>query len=333
MSAETASTYALPVLTPAFGVASASTVLGAIRYAGRHREPHDDAGYPELTVQLVRDDADAFTEVWHTSGEVERGSRDGVVYAHDGEHFFAAGHVREARGYTDAIATAYLTALDLARSHGYHRMFRVWNYLHRINGRNAEGLEIYRDFCLGRAIAFDRAGLGAGDLPAATGVGSLGGGIAFCFLATRSGHSLNIENTRQVPAYRYPRRYGPRPPGFARATWLSDSGHIYVSGTASIVGHRTVHPGRVDRQCREALANIAHVIGAENLAAHGLTDGRTPRDLRNVKVYVREHADLAQVREICAEALAPDCAVAYFTTDICRSDLLVEIEGIAMTPA
>lgn len=107
---------------------------------------------------------------------------------------------------------------------------------------------------------------------------------------------------------------------------------IYVSGTASILGHHTVHPGRADRQCREALANIEHVIGSANLAAHGVTPGRHLTDLRNVKVYVRAREDIAMVREICAGALAPDCDVAYFNVDICRPDLLVEIEGVVAPP-
>ena len=34
---------------------------------------------------------------------------------------------------------------------------------------------------------------------------------------------IAVENPRQIPSYRYARRYGPRPPCFARATLLSAS--------------------------------------------------------------------------------------------------------------
>jgi chorismatase len=106
----TSRVQSLPVLTPVFGTAAASTILGAIHYGTRHLGPRDDDGHPELTVQMVTEEADPFTEFWHTKGKVERGRRDGVVYAHDGEHFFCAGHVEESRSYTDAVRSAYLIA-------------------------------------------------------------------------------------------------------------------------------------------------------------------------------------------------------------------------------
>lgn len=312
----------------------ASNVLGAMTFATRHREPHLDNGYPDLTVHMVGDDTNSFTEMWWTDRDVIHGERDGVVYAHDGENFYCAGHINDAGSYTDSVRSAYLTALGLTRTLGYHRIFRMWNFVEHINGDNNDGLEVYRDFCRGRAQAFDELSIPSNQLPAATGIGSLGGGIGFCLLASRSSHCINIENTRQTPAYRYPDRYGPRSPSFARATYVGmadEGGHIYVSGTASIVGHVTVHPGDVDGQCREALANIAHLLSGDNLARHGVLRGSSLTDLHNVKAYVRHSQDIATVKEICAQLLSPTADIAFFNVDICRSDLLVEIEGIVLT--
>jgi chorismate lyase / 3-hydroxybenzoate synthase len=47
--------------------------------------------------------------------------------------------------------------------------------------------------------------------------------------------------------------YGAPPPSFARAAHVgSDGGRgdLFISGTASIVGHRTVHRGNVELQTR-----------------------------------------------------------------------------------
>ena len=143
-----------------------------------------------------------------------------------------------------------------------------------------------------------------------SGVGAHLPGIGFFLLARREPGHTAVENHRQVPAYHYPDRYGPRPPSFARASRLP-GGPLLISGTASILGHRTVHPGELASQCRTTLANLATL-------SPGL------RSLQAVKVYVRHAGDVDEVRELCAPAFGGE--VAYFTTDLCRSDLLVEID-------
>lgn len=314
------------------GPFSSSAVLGAVVYGPRCRNPRLDRGFPELTVHAVTDPADAFTEVWHTDRPIERGTFDGVVHAHDGESLFCAARIDSSDDCAEAVRAAYLTALGLTRTLDYQRIFRMWNFVENINGTNSEGLEVYRDFCRGRARAFHEFGFTDEQLPAATGVGALGGGIGFCLLAGRSAHRVTIENSRQVPAYRYPQRYGPSPPSFARATHVTaaaDGGaSIYVSGTASVVGHETLHRGQIAEQCGETLANLEHLLSADNLARHGLRPGRRLEDLRNIKVYVRDRQDLLTVREICAKAFSPAADIAFLNVDLCRSDLLVEIEGI-----
>jgi chorismatase len=116
-----------------------------------------------------------------------------------------------------------------------------------------------------------------------------------------------------MPAYHYPGRYGPRSPSFARASRLPD-GPLLISGTASILGHATAHPGDVAAQCRTTLDNLTTLAG-------------DLRSLQTVKVYVRHAEDLAAVRRECAAAFGG--AAAYLVTDLCRRDLLVEIEGVS----
>jgi hypothetical protein len=50
-------------------------------------------------------------------------------------------------------------------------------------------------------------------------------------------------------------------------------------------------------------------------------------------VYVRTRQDLPVVREICAKAFSPAADIAFLNVDLCRSDLLVEIEGIVFPGA
>lgn len=104
---------------------------------------------------------------------------------------------------------------------------------------------------------------------------------------------------------------------------------LFVSGTASILGHETVYEGNVEKQCEVALSNISYLISDENLHLQKIsTYNYTIHDLDQVKIYYRHAKDLSVITRICQTALHPDASVHYIQVDICRSDLLVEIEGI-----
>ncbi|MBU2663849.1 FkbO/Hyg5 family chorismatase [Actinoplanes bogorensis] len=308
-------------------IAARENVLGRVDYTTAAADPILSARSPRLALHMAHGKADSFSELWTTPHDVTAGMHDGVAYAHDGEFLFVAGRIAESGHYATATEKAYLTALGLIRDLGYPNCYRMWNVVGAINEDNAEGLENYRDFCLGRADAFATMRFNETEIPAATGIGALGGGIGFYFLTSRSGSPIAIENPQQVSAYHYPQRYGPKAPKFARATRMG--GRVYVSGTASITGHESRHEGDLVRQTHLSLENIARVIGASNLWEHGIGDGYFLANLDHIKVYVRHAEDIPVVRGICERAFSPAAEVRYLNVDVCRSDLLVEIEGIA----
>jgi len=329
-------TAAAPLLTSRFLDRDTGNVehavrhsLAAVHYAaeGAHSE------IPQVVVQMKTDRPSGFTELWETTGPVTAGRYADLQYSHDGEHLFCAGRIDRAPRYADAVRRMYGDAFRLIDDLGYPHAFRIWNFVSDINGVNDDGLEVYRDFCIGRAEAVDRWATDS-LMPAATGVGAHGGGIVFYLLATRSIRPVHLENPGQVPAYHYPAEHGPRAPSFARATYLARPdgapGALYVSGTSSIHGHRTVHRGDLDHQVACALDNIDRLVGRGNLAAHGLAGGYSVADLRHVKVYVRRAEDLERVRTLCRDAFAPQADVRFLHADICRADLLVEIEGVVV---
>src|SRR5204862_4731485 len=120
--------------------------------------------------------------------------------------------------------------------------------------------EHYKRFSTGRHDALIAAGFAKSDFPAACAVGMRGGNLAIHFLASRE-RGRNVENPRQVSAYDYPRQYGVRSPSFARATVAAD-GSVFISGTASVVGHETLRIGDVGAQCEETIANLSRVAQA-----------------------------------------------------------------------
>jgi enamine deaminase RidA (YjgF/YER057c/UK114 family) len=99
---------------------------------------------------------------------------------------------------------------------------------------------------------------------------------------------------------------------------------LFISGTASIVGHQTLHHGDVAAQTRECLHNIAAIVAEANRQAPG---AGFRLDQLAYKIYVRHAEDLATVRLEMAQFIAPPVSTVFLQADVCRAELLVEIEA------
>ncbi|AYH44379.1 hypothetical protein CDA09_13435 [Azoarcus sp. DN11] len=273
-------------------------------------------------------------EIWRTRGPLETGLRGRVRYRCSDTMLLGALEIGEdavpigasVSGLQWATEAAYREVFGLLDESGYRALFRAWNYFPGINVE-ADGSERYRQFNAGRQEAFRAGGRSTtGRVPAACALGTADGPFTLYFLALREA-PVAIENPRQVCAYHYPLQYGPRSPTFARASLaLSEAPPVlFVSGTASIVGHRTLHPGDVVAQTEESFRNIAAVLAeARRVAPDGAGFGL--RDL-SYKVYVRHPADLGAVRASVREHVGSEVPVVFVQADVCRADLLVEIEA------
>ena len=133
--------------------------------------------------------------------------------------------------------------------------------------RAAGGDERYRHFNSARQMAFSKSGRATmGTVPAACALGSPAGSpISIYFLAARRPPKM-IENPRQTSAYHYPPKFGRHSPIFSRACVWGESGgdKLFISGTASIVGHETIHRGDVVAQTRETMVNIGALLEEAN---------------------------------------------------------------------
>ena len=207
------------------------------------------------------------------------------------------------------------------------RLCRIWNYVPEINAVRG-GIENYQAFNVGRSLAFQAA---FGDkfpavLPSASAVGSRGDALASLFVASTS-NARHFENPEQVPAYRYPREYGPSPPSFSRATIASSGGRslVFISGTAAIKDHATVAPGSLVAQVRCALDNLRLISRATGM---GDDLGAGAGSERHFKVYLRNASDLPEAKARLAGALLrPGDRVVWLQADLCRAGLGIEIEA------
>lgn len=221
---------------------------------------------------------------------------------------------------------AYQALLACCKDVGKPRLLRLWNYLPHINALE-NGDERYRLFNSGRRAALLEANYLAKDgAPAACALGSHRGVCKIAFLAATK-PCTPIENPRQISAYNYPKDYGVNPPIFSRAgLYTQEHGKdiLFISGTASIVGHQTLHLGDIALQTKETITNIQAVLHEANRVAG--SDLWTLDQLHG-QVYVRNPADIAAIQTILKQHALLNFS--YVHADICRADLLVEIEAYA----
>jgi chorismate lyase / 3-hydroxybenzoate synthase len=264
-----------------------------------------------LTLPLPQLGSEPLVEAWPARREPERGSANGIDWAHDGEVLFGAVAV-DGDAIEAMTKDVYARSIAFVRDAGYPYFLRMWNHVGDINAHDG-GRERYQLFCAGRHDAFAEAGYHLStDLPSASAVGMSGRGLMTYFVASREA-GVQIENPRQVAAYRYPPAYGPKSPSFSRATVFGET--VFVSGTSSVVGHASVHHADVAGQLEETLRNIEAVLaraGAESVIA--------------AKTYVRRAADYEQIAQRLEGVFAQNL---YVQADICRAELLLEIEAVA----
>jgi chorismate lyase / 3-hydroxybenzoate synthase len=225
-----------------------------------------------------------------------------------------------------AAAKAYEQLLQQVRPSAHPFILRIWNYFAQINHGHSDQ-ERYRQFCVGRAQAVD--GQFNNPPPAATAIGTAGNTSKLQLIALCANYAARtLENPRQTPAWRYPREYGPVPPGFSRGIIVdenTDTPRLLASGTASILGHISKHIGDVSAQLNESLSNLQALLAEGSKAADKTFELNACEALR---VYLRKPQDLAIAESIISASGIDRDKVLYLRGDICRRELDVELEGV-----
>jgi chorismate lyase / 3-hydroxybenzoate synthase len=311
-------------------------VIGVATFNGSRLDLGATVPVAEVKTPVLGDSGE-LCEVWRTKQTVDWGTRGSVRYARTSGMLFGCISVPESNDDAAAEQTplyraterAYTEILGTLDGLGYAHLVRVWNYVPEIN-RDTHGSERYRQFNSARQAALLASGRPVtGNVSAACALGAaVGSPLVVYFLASQSAPSF-VENPRQVSAYNYPPQYGARSPVFSRATVLHepDGMTLFISGTASIVGPRTIHAGDAAAQTRETITNIESLLTEANRVTG--TREFTLESL-SCKVYVRDPSDLPVIQAELRAALGPSVRPVYLQADICRRDLDVEIEATAM---
>jgi enamine deaminase RidA (YjgF/YER057c/UK114 family) len=223
-------------------------------------------------------------------------------------------------------------------------ILRTWIYQGDIVGPEGE-TQRYKELNRARTDIFDgkrflRAFLPddfAGEVyPASTGIGADDVDVMMACLAMKTDRDdivvKSLENPEQTSAFQYSACYSPKSPKFARAMAHVADGvcKVFVSGTASITHSETRHVDDAAAQTHQTLDNIEGLIAGANLRNHGIEGfDASLEDLALARVYVKRPEDVEACRAICRQRLGATPTI-YTLADVCRPDLLVEIEGIVI---
>ena len=211
---------------------------------------------------------------------------------------------------------------------------RQWNYIERITHMADEGqhYQLFNDV----RSHFYQACQWHNGYPAATGIGTQAGGVTVLFDAVRDSvrHSKAVDNPLQISAHAYSQQVlinntlaHKTTPKFERARYMcGEDASVYISGTAAIRGEESCSEDAVG-QTRLTMENIDYLISEENLVKSGVEEPQK-MTYASLRAYLKYREDLERVVE-WMECNYPTVDVLYLWADICREELLIEIEGVA----
>lgn len=213
---------------------------------------------------------------------------------------------------------------------------RQWNFIELITSIGPEG-QHYQLFNDARTEFYSGANW-SGGYPAATGIGTMNGGIMVEIDAGRtidSSRIVAIDNSLQVAAH----EYSPQvllgteqlsTPKFERAKAV-DYGNgdvnVYISGTAAIRGEDSLADVDIAAQTIYTLENIEYLVGTQNMDKYGIYVKNSP-EIKLFRVYLKLRSDFLRAKDIVSQRY-PNIPTMYVITDVCRDELLIEIEGVA----
>lgn len=230
----------------------------------------------------------------------------------------------------------------------FNDVTRTWLYQGGITeaevNTRGESVERYRELNRSRTDFFEQleeSGTmsivrdGRACYPASTGIGMHGSGLKVSCMALQTKRNdvrlIPLENPNQTPAFDYERRFSVKSPKFSRAMAVLIDNYVtvWISGTASILDSESVHAGDIEKQTEQTIDNIEALISPDNFRRHGIEDaGALLSDLARIRVYVKRVQDYEKCRAVCERRFGAAPAV-YVVADVCRPELLVEIEGVA----
>jgi enamine deaminase RidA (YjgF/YER057c/UK114 family) len=165
------------------------------------------------------------------------------------------------------------------------------------------------------------------------------GSVTIDFIAAKRNENTliaGLSNPNQINAFSYGQdvlvgsaikaNENKKAPLFERAKYIGkkETGFVFISGTASIAGEKTIGLDDIKEQTQVTIKNISDLTSGDNIKSIGVEMSK--KAYTYLRVYVKREDDFDAVRKICKEKYG-DIPILFIKADICRDNLLVEIEG------
>lgn len=247
----------------------------------------------------------------------------------DGRFLFAGGFHSDIENFNIQQQSVEIFRLisEVLHKEGFpiENIIRQWNYIEQITG--FDGIDQhYQMFNNVRSNFYNQATWNTG-YPAATGIGTNLGGVLVdidvAIFARPECFTTPIDNKLQIAAHEYSSQVlaaaqqQKSTPKFERAKSMTfdDKQLIYISGTAAIRGEESLIGVGLEQQLHITMENIAQLIGDAKL--------------KMLRVYLKEKSYYQEAHELLSK-YQPDIPISYMCADVCRDELLIEIEGVAI---
>jgi len=291
---------------PPWGEGFAGTIIHAVSSAG-----------PAANVRVLSDDEHPCGRTWQSDGITFIILQDVRGVAKAGSDNCPASQARRAMERADRLLRA--------NGASYRNTVRTWFYLSDI-------LAWYPEFNHVRNATYGRFNLLPEDgrpptLPASTGIRADHPGGAACVLdllaavAPDAGEPAVrfLRNPRQQDAFRYGS-------AFSRCAVVRGPREtlIELSGTAAIdEAGNSLYPGDIRSQVRATLDKVAVLLAQT---------GASLQDIGAATIFVKNGADADAARAVMADAGLAELPAVWVVADVCRDELLFEIDAEACLP-
>lgn len=306
-------------------------------------QPPASGNQVSVEVHYIEDLSDA-----KVHSRIAKGFKYRVISNHSGEKLVIANGIAPSETdltIEEQAEQVFLTMERILDQEGlaFNQIYRQWNYIENITMVDSDkksGNQHYQQFNNVRTKYYSKADFKSG-YPAATGIGTLAGGVIVSFYAasTDAVRLLSVENPLQRAAFEYTDEvligsseyngFHHCTPKFSRAKLVENqkSVQIYISGTAAIRDENTVGLNDVEMQTEITVENIFQLISPDTILP--LFPGAAKNiPIEFIRVYIKDKSYYQKVRKVC-NRLLPGVSGIYVVSDVCRDNLLVEIEALA----
>ena len=278
---------------------------------------NESEGYSDniLSTGLQTYNKDKIYEIWESTDNVKEETYKNINIRYDKDYLFGSVIFDSLCQFEEN----YKDILTFTRKFNY-RLIKLWHFIPNLLDINEINKSTYTIFCEEREKLY-KAFFTNNNYPAATVVGTKGKKIIIYFIASSYLDIFYLSNSRQIEPYKYPKEIFQYKPLFSRAIKLGkqkEDSKIFISGTASISGYQSKHASNLSKQFNEIILNYKNLLNITS-------DFSSKNDI--YRIYIKNNINVDTIKEYIQKNFNENRYLIIFG-DICRSELLIEIDGI-----